>query len=133
MAYKAATWNDELGQWEAPEKVGDQFWEHAPHCTVSDVTFKCNPQVRETAGGRRIVDPPRHIEIVDQQLGRITFSNVPMTIECDCGHEVVLQDSMSNYCDECDRCYNLSGQKVINRSYYEDTGETWSDVHVSRW
>ena len=34
-------------------------------------------------------------------------------ILCECGYEVELLDGLDNFCEECDRCYNIMGQLVL--------------------
>ncbi len=47
----------------------------------------------------------------------------PASGRCKCGSVVCLSDGLENYCEGCDACYNLCGQRV----YPELTEERYED------
>ncbi len=54
--------------------------------------------------------------------------NIPMRIECRCGHEMDVP-CFTNTCSMCGRDYNSSGQTLAPRSQWgEETGESVSDI-----
>ena len=53
--------------------------------------------------------------------------NDPAEMKCDCGATIVLYDPMDNYCDNCDRCYNSSGQSVTPSYQCDETGVPYAD------
>lgn len=56
---------------------------------------------------------------------------VPALLRCDCGAEVVLSDGLDNFCDGCDACYNMSGERVTPSSECNEYGEPYSDYYDS--
>lgn len=110
------------------EKVGDKH-EHFSEFEIVEVNLHIDPaRGKRTYHGNLILEPPRTIWYEDAEGNRI-HDHVRMTIRCDCGRgDVYLSNGLSNYCPECGRNYNMSGQPVQDHYHYEDTGEYHSDV-----
>lgn len=43
---------------------------------------------------------------------------------CECGHEVVLYDALTNECEHCGRLYNMCGQELAPEASWE---EKWDE------
>ena len=48
----------------------------------------------------------------------------PAELRCDCGRIVYLHNPLNNDCD-CGRCFNMSGQSVINSRLCDEQGEPY--------
>lgn len=54
----------------------------------------------------------------------------PAIVRCECGHNIELDDAMTNGCDRCGREYNGSGQLLAPRSQWE---EPWDEDGLLAW
>ncbi len=62
---------------------------------------------------------------IQEYVNRYT---VPAVLKCDCGAQVQL-DGFTNTCDRCRADYNMSGQRLADRSQWgEETGESLGDI-----
>jgi hypothetical protein len=50
----------------------------------------------------------------------------PAEGKCDCGHIVILDNSLDNECD-CGRCYNSGGQEVVASYRCDEVGNPFED------
>lgn len=57
----------------------------------------------------------------------------PAVLRCDCGEHVYL-DGFTNTCRRCAADYNMSGDRLADRSQWgEETGESWDSVLSHVW
>lgn len=68
--------------------------------------------LRKCQNGQHKVSAPR----IQRSVNRW---KEPAVLRCDCGAEVELWDALTNSCEQCDRNYNMSGQKLAPVEQWE--------------
>lgn len=55
------------------------------------------------------------------------YRGSPAVGQCHCGREVLLDDPLDNVCNNCGRCYNMSGQEVTPSWDCDEEGNPYAE------